>query len=209
VGVANAVTLVAVKVLDDRGAGTVNSVVAGINHATNSQLPNKILSMSLGGGRVDAIDSAVASATNAGVLVVVAAGNSNVDACNTSPGEDGWSLRLGPWTGVRAAMSSWALFQCDCSLVCSASALCSVSCVLCVCSVIAAREPSALTVGATRITDAKSSFSNFGPCVDIWAPGEGIRSAVADRRRTDTYAVLSGTSMAGECPVRPDSAYCT
>jgi len=34
-----------------------------------------------------------------------------------------------------------------------------------------ASAPSVITVGATNIGDAKADFSNFGPVVDIWAPG--------------------------------------
>ncbi|MFM7776366.1 MAG: S8 family serine peptidase, partial [Actinomycetota bacterium] len=40
-----------------------------------------------------------------------------------------------------------------------------------------ARAPSAITVGATERNDARASYSNFGPCVDIFAPGSGITSA--------------------------------
>jgi subtilisin family serine protease len=57
-----------------------------------------------------------------------------------------------------------------------------------------ARVGEAITVGATTITDARSSFSNFGSGVDIFAPGSGILSAW---RTSDTAtATLSGTSMA-------------
>lgn len=60
----------------------------------------------------------------------------------------------------------------------------------------AAAAPSAITVGATTNTDSKSYFSNFGSCVDIWAPGLDIKSAVTDG--PTAYAVDSGTSMASE-----------
>ncbi|MGI8459512.1 MAG: S8 family serine peptidase [Propionibacteriaceae bacterium] len=57
-----------------------------------------------------------------------------------------------------------------------------------------ARAPSALTVGATTRTDARADFSNYGSCVDLFAPGEGIRSAWAS---SDTASVVEdGTSMA-------------
>ncbi len=57
-----------------------------------------------------------------------------------------------------------------------------------------AREPSAITVGATTETDARASFSNFGTCVDIFAPGNNITSAW---RTSDTATnTISGTSMA-------------
>lgn len=40
------------------------------------------------------------------------------------------------------------------------------------CSVSPAGDPSAVTVGSTTSSDARSSFSNVGVCVDIFAPGE-------------------------------------
>ena len=55
-----------------------------------------------------------------------------------------------------------------------------------------AREPSAITVGSTTSSDAKSSFSNWGSCVDINAPGSSITSAYI----TGGTATMSGTSMA-------------
>jgi subtilisin family serine protease len=58
-----------------------------------------------------------------------------------------------------------------------------------------ARAAGTLTVGAVDPrTDRKPSFSNFGPCVDIFAPGVAILSAgIASNNAT---AILSGTSMA-------------
>lgn len=52
----------------------------------------------------------------------------------------------------------------------------------------------ALVVGATTTTDARASFSNFGSCVDVFAPGASITSAY--RGGNTATAVLSGTSMA-------------
>jgi subtilisin family serine protease len=57
-----------------------------------------------------------------------------------------------------------------------------------------ARTPRATTVGSTRINDNRSAFSNFGTCVDLFAPGEGIFSA--SNTANNAYLVLSGTSMA-------------
>ena len=62
------------------------------------------------------------------------------------------------------------------------------------CNVSPAREPTAITVGATTLSDARADFSNFGRCVDILAPGVDITSA-GFQSATGT-AVLSGTSMA-------------
>jgi subtilisin family serine protease len=57
-----------------------------------------------------------------------------------------------------------------------------------------ARTPEAITVGSTTSSDAKSSFSNYGTCVDIFAPGSSITSAwYTSNTATST---ISGTSMA-------------
>jgi subtilisin family serine protease len=48
------------------------------------------------------------------------------------------------------------------------------------------------TVAATDSSDAEASWSNFGSCVDIWAPGVSIYSTY----KSGSYATLSGTSMA-------------
>jgi len=57
-----------------------------------------------------------------------------------------------------------------------------------------ARVPGAVTAGATGRTDTRTSWSNFGNCVDIFAPGESITSAwIGSNTATST---ISGTSMA-------------
>jgi subtilisin family serine protease len=62
------------------------------------------------------------------------------------------------------------------------------------CNVSPARAASAITVGATTNTDARASFSNYGSCVDIFAPGQAITSAwIGSGSATNT---ISGTSMA-------------
>lgn len=62
------------------------------------------------------------------------------------------------------------------------------------CTASPARAEPALTVGSTTTTDARSSFSNFGTCVDIFAPGSAITSAWhTSATATNT---ISGTSMA-------------
>jgi subtilisin family serine protease len=62
------------------------------------------------------------------------------------------------------------------------------------CNYSPASASEALTVGSTTQSDARSGFSNFGSCVDIFAPGSGILSASPS---SDTAtATLSGTSMA-------------
>jgi aqualysin 1 len=62
------------------------------------------------------------------------------------------------------------------------------------CNYTPARVGPAITLGATTITDARSSFSNYGPCLDLFAPGSGITSAWnTNDSATNT---ISGTSMA-------------
>ena len=62
------------------------------------------------------------------------------------------------------------------------------------CNASPAAEPTALTVGATISSDARASYSNFGTCVDLFAPGSSITSAW---NTTNTATnTISGTSMA-------------
>jgi PKD repeat protein len=62
------------------------------------------------------------------------------------------------------------------------------------CNNLPARSPGALTVGASTASDQKSVFSNYGDCVDLYAPGTSITSAMHSSDQ-DT-AIRSGTSMA-------------
>jgi subtilisin family serine protease len=141
-GVAKQVRLIAVKVLNCAGSGTTTGVVAGVNWVTSNAVKPAVANMSLGGGISTSIDNAVANSIASGVTYVVAAGNSNANACNYSP----------------------------------------------------ARVPAAITVGATTNTDARASFSNYGSCLDIFAPGVNIPSAwYTSNTATNT---ISGTSMA-------------
>jgi subtilisin family serine protease len=85
-GVAKAVSLIPIRVLDCRGSGTNSGVIAGINWAINNHTNNKaVANMSLGGGISSALDTAINNLINDGVTVVVAAGNSGANACNYSP----------------------------------------------------------------------------------------------------------------------------
>lgn len=143
-GVAKNVTLVAVRVLDCAGSGSNSGVIAGVDFVTSNHQAGQpaVANMSLGGGVSTALDTAVNNSINDGVTYAIAAGNSNADACSSSP----------------------------------------------------ARVANALTVGSTTTTDARSSFSNFGTCVDIFAPGSGITSSW---NTSDTATnTISGTSMA-------------
>lgn len=143
-GVAKSVTLIPVRVLNCAGSGSWSGVIAGMDWVVSHHAVGKaaVANMSLGGGASNTVDAAVQRMITDGVVVAVAAGNDNRDACNFSP----------------------------------------------------ARAPGALTVGATTSTDARAWYSNFGKCLDLFAPGSGITSAW----HTSTMALntISGTSMA-------------
>jgi hypothetical protein len=54
-----------------------------------------------------------------------------------------------------------------------------------------------ISVGSSSVTDRESSFSNYGQCVDVFAPGESIKSAISFQAGTpNPYALQDGTSMA-------------
>jgi subtilisin family serine protease len=62
------------------------------------------------------------------------------------------------------------------------------------CNFSPARVAAGITVGATTSTDARASYSNFGSCLDLFAPGSSITSAW---HTSDTATnTISGTSMA-------------
>jgi len=153
-GVAKTTSLVAVKVLGRTGSGATSGVIAGINWAAQQHQSSggpSIISMSLGsttdGGKNAACDAAVET----GVVVVVAAGNSNSDACFFYP----------------------------------ASAKLAIS--------VAA---STLAETDSRQVDTRASFSNYGACVELFAPGTAIVSCGISS--PSSSAIMSGTSMA--CP---------
>jgi subtilisin family serine protease len=141
-GVAKGARLYGVRVLDCAGSGTNAGVIAGMDWVAQNRVAPAAANMSLGGGASQAIDDAIQRMVNAGVTTVVAAGNENQNACNTSP----------------------------------------------------ARAVNAITVGSTTRTDARSSFSNYGSCLDIFAPGSDITSAW--HTGDAATSTISGTSMA-------------
>jgi subtilisin family serine protease len=81
-GVAKKVSLVGIKVFDDEGSATTIDIIQALSWIVNdvhqSHIPKKaVVNLSLGGGASPAMDAAIASAVRQGVVVVVAAGNSN------------------------------------------------------------------------------------------------------------------------------------
>jgi subtilisin family serine protease len=62
------------------------------------------------------------------------------------------------------------------------------------CNASPARVAEAITVGATTSSDVRASFSNYGTCLDIFAPGQSITSAWSTSN--NATRTISGTSMA-------------
>lgn len=81
IGVAAGATVVAVRVLDNSGSGSISGVVAGIDYVAATALPGDAANMSLSGtGHWQSLDDAIMAAADAGILFSLAAGNSSQDA---------------------------------------------------------------------------------------------------------------------------------
>ena len=84
-GVAKQATVHAVRVLACNGSGSNADVIAGVDWVARNARKPAVANMSLGGGASRALDRAVGDAIKAGVVFVAAAGNSDRDACGSSP----------------------------------------------------------------------------------------------------------------------------
>jgi subtilisin family serine protease len=89
-GIAKDVSLVAVRVLDCQGSGTISGVVAGVDWVTANAVKPAVANMSLGGGASSTLDDAVRNSIASGVQYALAAGNGDwlgreQDACDGSP----------------------------------------------------------------------------------------------------------------------------
>lgn len=141
-GIAKNVTIHPVRVFGCGNTTAISTIIAGANWVAANRILPAVVNMSLGGGANTSLDIAAQALHNGGATVVVAAGNSNADACGFSP----------------------------------------------------ARVPDMITVGSTTNTDTRSSFSNWGTCLDWFAPGSSITSAwIGSNTATNT---INGTSMA-------------
>ena len=101
-GVAKEVDLVAVRVLDCNGAGSISGVIAGVDWVTADHATGvpAVANMSLGGAASTALDDAVARSVDDGVAYTVAAGNGNFagvaqDACGFSPARVPGAMTVG------------------------------------------------------------------------------------------------------------------
>jgi aqualysin 1 len=113
-GVAKAVTLVGVRVLNCNGSGTTSGVIAGVDWVTGNHGAGQpaVANMSLGGGASSALDTAVNNSINDGVSYAVAAGNGNIvgiaqNACNYSPARVGAAMTISA-TDSSDRKASWA-----------------------------------------------------------------------------------------------------
>jgi subtilisin family serine protease len=118
-GVAKAVSLVAVRVLNCGGSAPNSIVIAGIDWVTGDHDPGEpaVANMSLGGPPSNALDSAVNSSIADGVSYAVAAGNGNafgqpVNACTKSPARVPAAMTVSA-TNVNDTRASWANYG-DC-----------------------------------------------------------------------------------------------
>lgn len=108
-GVAKGVSLIPVRVLDCSGSGTWSGVIAGIDWVAGSALRPAVANMSLGGSVSTSVNAAVAGAVSKGVTMVVAAGNSNANACDYSPSGEPSAITVGATdsSDARASYSNY------------------------------------------------------------------------------------------------------
>jgi subtilisin family serine protease len=85
VGVAPGATVVAVRVLDRTGRGSISGVITGVDYVAANGQSGDVANMSLGGGVSTSLDDAVINAAATGVKFALAAGNESDDANNHSP----------------------------------------------------------------------------------------------------------------------------
>ncbi len=85
VGVAANATIIALRVFDDYGSGSLSSAIKAVNHVIANAKPGDVVNMSLGGGISATLDNAVRTAAAKGIFFAVAAGNSGVDCSSNSP----------------------------------------------------------------------------------------------------------------------------
>jgi subtilisin family serine protease len=104
-GVAKAVQLVGVRVLDCEGSGTTAGVISGVNWVTSNAIKPAVANMSLGGTASTTLDTAVSNSIAAGITYAVAAGNDNANASTYSPARVASAITVGATTSTDARAS--------------------------------------------------------------------------------------------------------
>jgi subtilisin family serine protease len=121
-GVAKKTNLIAVKVIGEDNVAAFSNVLTGLNWVLNDigtkgRRGSAVVNLSLGGPMSSAMDNAIASLSNQGVLAVVAAGNENQLAANVSPARAPSALCVGsvqsndaraPTSNYGSAVDIWA-----------------------------------------------------------------------------------------------------
>jgi subtilisin family serine protease len=147
-GLARQVSLINVKVLDKNGTGSVANVLKGLEYVAKQKslfpATPMIVGLSLGSNKSMPFNDAITRCVDAGIVVVAASGNEQVDACTMSPGS----------------------------------------------------AEKAIIVGAIDITLLRPIWSNYGDCVNLYAPAVAILSATYDSKDRKKTTYRSGTSMA-------------
>ncbi|VEU22735.1 DEKNAAC103796 [Brettanomyces naardenensis] len=114
-GVAKKTRIISIKTLDRHGLGALSAVIAGleyaVNHRADSGSPG-VANLSLGAARSAILDSAVEAAVDSGLVVVVAAGNNNMDACRASPAGSPYALTVGAIDDKRDRVASFSNWGC-------------------------------------------------------------------------------------------------
>ncbi|MGY0237032.1 S8 family serine peptidase [Longispora urticae] len=160
VGVAPGARVWSVRVLNDSGSGGNDGVVAGIDWVTAHADEIEAANMSLGCEcSSPAMDAAVTRAVDAGIVMVVAAGNNHKDARTFSPANHPDVITVSALTDYDGRSGGLGTAPSSCS---------------------------------RGNDDTLANYSNFGPLVEIAAPGSCIYSTY----KGAGYATLSGTSMA-------------
>jgi subtilisin family serine protease len=113
-GVAKKATVVAVKVLDKSGSGSMSGLLQGLNWAVadakkRGVTEKAVINMSLTGAYTQSVNEGVKAATDAGITVVVAAGNKHDNVTNWSPASAPTAITVGAidQDDRRADFSNW------------------------------------------------------------------------------------------------------
>jgi subtilisin family serine protease len=167
VGVAPGARLTGVKVIGCRGRGSSEDLIDGIEWVTDNARKPAIANISLSTGAVtEALDRAVRRSARSGIFYAVAAGNDDPDD-RGDIGEDACSVSPAhAGLALRDTNGDGKINYEDSNGI--------------------------VTTAATNRRDKEPSWSNYGRCVDLWAPGVRILST----KKGGGTRYFSGTSMA-------------